>query len=93
MTNPSPGNNTATCTGDVHHIVEGTLGFWHKFYQGPKGRLQWGLQYSYLTKYGWSGDNTTAASAGATGPGTGGGSVRPHAVDNMVFTSFRYYLP
>ena len=45
VTNPSPGNNTATCTGDVHHIVEGTLGFWHKFYQGPKGRLQWGLPY------------------------------------------------
>jgi hypothetical protein len=76
-----------TCTGDIHHIVEGTLGFWHKFYNGPKGRVQWGLQYSYLTKYGWSG-NAFNSTTGVAGP-----SVRPHAVDNMFFTSFRYYLP
>jgi hypothetical protein len=76
-----------TCTGDIHHIVEGTLGFWHKLYNGPKGRVQWGLQYSYLTKYGWSGNNFSSTT-GVAGP-----SVRPHAVDNMVFTSFRYYLP
>src|SRR5881296_1005906 len=86
VTNPSPTNNTATCTGDIHHIVEGTLGFWHKFYNGPRGRVQWGIQYSYLTKYGWSGNNNSGNAA--AGP-----SVRPHAVDNMVFTSFRYYLP
>jgi len=73
--------------GDIHHIVEGTLGFWHKFYNGPKGRVQWGLQYSYLTKYGWSGNNFNFAT------GTAGPSLRPHAVDNMFWTSFRYYLP
>jgi len=85
-TNPSPGGG-GTCTGDIHHIVEGTLGFWHKFYNGPKGRVQWGVQYSYLTKYGWSGNAFNSAT------GVAGASVRPHAVDNMLFTSFRYYLP
>ena len=74
------------CAGDIHHIVEGTLGFWHKFYNGPKGRVQWGVQYSYLTKVGWSGNNNSGNAA--AGP-----SLRPKAVDNMVFTSFRYYLP
>ncbi len=74
------------CAGDIHHIVEGTLGFWHKFYNGPKGRVQWGVQYSYLTKYAWSGNNNSGNAA--AGP-----SLRPHAVDNMLFTSFRYYLP
>jgi len=81
------------CTGDIHQIIEGTVGFWHKFYQGPKGRVQWGVQYSYLTKYGWSGDNTSAANAAGGAAGAGGGSFRPHAVDNMVMTSFRFYLP
>jgi hypothetical protein len=91
---PTAPGGVGGCAGDIHHIIEGTLGFWHKFYSGPKGRVQWGVQYSYITKYGWSGNNTTASSAGATGPGSGaGGSQRPHAVDNMVFTSFRYYLP
>jgi hypothetical protein len=65
------------CAGDIRFIQEGTLGFWHKMYQGPKGGVRWGLQYSYITKSGWS----------------GAGGIQPKAVDNMVFTSFRYYLP
>ncbi len=69
------------CAGDTRLIMEGTIGFWHRFYQGPKGGLRWGLQYSYFTRSGWSGNNGTAI------------SISPKAVDNMVWTSFRYYLP
>ena len=36
-------------------IIEGTAGFWHKMNVGPKGRVQWGLQYSYLDRQAWSG--------------------------------------
>jgi|CZKR01.1.fsa_nt_gi hypothetical protein len=72
-----------TCAGDTRLIMEGTLGFWHKLTQGPKGGLRWGIQYSYFTRSGWSGNN-----AGATTVG-----ISPKAVDNMVWTSFRYYLP
>ncbi len=78
---PSTGG---TCAGDIKNIIEGTLGFWNKIYQGPQGRLQWGVQYSYLEKFGWSGNNNSTAP---------GAQVAPRAVDNMVFTSFRYYLP
>ena len=84
---PTAPASGGTCTGDVRTVIEGTLGFWHKFYQGPKGRIQWGIQYSYLTKIGWSGNNTSATT-GIAGP-----SIAPKAVDNMVLTSFRYYLP
>jgi hypothetical protein len=79
---PSGGTN---CAGDTRYIGEGTLGFWHKFYQGEKGRVQWGVQYSYFYRNSWSGVFTPA-----TGPKVSG---QPHAVDNMVWTSFRYYLP
>jgi hypothetical protein len=72
-----------TCAGDTRLIMEGTLGFWHRLTQGPKGGLRWGIQYSYFTRSGWSGNN-----AGATALG-----ISPKAVDNMVWTSFRYYLP
>jgi hypothetical protein len=72
-----------SCAGDTRAIFEGTLGFWHKFYQGPKGGLRWGIQYSYLTRSGWSGNNGVATAVG----------VSPKAVDNMVWTSFRYYIP
>ena len=80
---PSTGG---TCAGDIRVISEGTIGFWHKIYQGPKGGLRWGIQYSYVTKTGWSGNNSTPPAA----PGVG---VSPKAVDNMIWTSFRYYIP
>ncbi len=78
----APGGG-GTCAGDIRYIGEGTLGFWYKFYQGEKGKMQFGLQYSYFYKDGWSGSNGL----------TGTTSVSPHAVDNMVWTSFRYYIP
>jgi hypothetical protein len=77
---PSAGG---TCAGDVRLITEGTLGFWHKFYNGPKGGLRWGIQYSYITRSGWSGNNNVPTAFG----------ISPKAVDNMVWTSFRYYIP
>ena len=80
---PSGGGS---CAGDIRYIGEATLGFWHKIYQGEKGRVQWGVQYSYFYKDGWSGNNSSNGSSTAAG-------LSPHAVDNMVWTSFRYYLP
>ncbi len=77
---PSAGG---TCAGDTRVIMQGTLGFWHKFYQGPKGGLRWGIQYSYFTRNGWSGNNNVPAAIG----------ISPKAVDNVVWTSFRYYIP
>ncbi len=66
----------SNCTADTRNLIEGTVGFWYRIYNGPKGRLQMGPQYSYITRNTWR--------------GTGG---TPHGIDNMVLTSFRYYLP
>jgi hypothetical protein len=70
-----------TCAGDTRFLQEGTIGFWHRFYQGPKGGIRWGLQYAYFSRTGWSGNNNSAI------------AISPKAVDNMFWTSFRYYLP
>jgi hypothetical protein len=82
-TNQNTPGGGGTCAGDVRNIYEGSIGFWHKFYNGPKGRVQWGLQYAYFGKSGWSGNNNVPTAFG----------ISPKAVDNMVWTSFRYYLP
>jgi hypothetical protein len=87
-TENAPGGTSApsgggTCAGDTRYISEATIGFWNKLYQGEKGRVQWGIQYSYFYRNTWSGKNGLAGTT----------SVSPHAVDNMVWTSFRYYLP
>jgi hypothetical protein len=72
----------SSCTSDTRILMEGTAGFWYRLYTGPKGRFQYGGQYSYVTRDTWSGTGFT--------PGIG---VSPSGMDNMVFTSFRYYLP
>ena len=75
----------SNCTADTRNQIEGTAGFWYRFYQGPKGRLQFGMQYSYFLR------NTWAGAAPTTGAHAGNGS--PQGIENMWFTSFRYYLP
>lgn len=72
----------SNCTADTRALIEGTAGFWYRFYNGPKGRMQFGAQYSYVTRQTWYGTGFSS--------GTG---VSPEGVDGMVFTSLRYYLP
>jgi hypothetical protein len=72
----------ADCTGDSRAVTEGTLGFWYRFYSGPRGRFQFGTQYSYVNRQTWSGVGFSKSA-----------SLSPVGLDNMVFTSFRYYLP
>ena len=69
---------------DPRDLIEGTFGFWYKVYNGPKGRIQFGPQYSYVTKNTWH---------GAANPAPFHASSGPHTEENMFFTSFRYYLP
>ena len=73
----------SSCTADTRVLVEGTGGFWYKFYDGSKekvnkGKMQFGVQYSYVTRNTWSGSSSPN---------------EPHGIDGMIFTSFRYYLP
>ncbi|MGO9124001.1 MAG: hypothetical protein ACLP6G_03855 [Terriglobales bacterium] len=51
------------CNADTRVIMEGTIGFWYRFYKGPKGTLQWGPQYSYIDRNIWAG---TGGSPNAT---------------------------
>jgi hypothetical protein len=72
----------ANCTADTRDLIEGTFGIWFKPYSGSKGRIQFGPQYSYIVRNTWAGAGATA-----------GTTVQPHTIENMVLTSFRYYLP
>jgi len=51
----SPGS-LAGCTADTRALMEGTVGFWYRFYSGPRGRFQYGTQFSYVTRNTWSGN-------------------------------------
>ncbi|MFY9691569.1 MAG: hypothetical protein WAJ86_16640 [Candidatus Acidiferrales bacterium] len=72
----------SNCTGDTRNIIEGTGGFWYRFYKGPRGTVQYGMQFSYIVRSTWSGVGSSAHPSGS-----------PTADEPMLFTSFRYYLP
>ena len=73
-------SRSAPSSSEVAKIVQTRLTEdWLAVYSGPRGKFQFGTQYSYVTRQTWSG----------IGPGAG----TPEGLDNMVFTSFRYYLP
>jgi hypothetical protein len=72
----------ANCGGSTKDVQEFTAGYWYNIYNGPKGRLRQGLEYSLFDRTLWSG------AGGITNPGG-----NAHGFDNMVFTSLRYYLP
>jgi hypothetical protein len=76
-----------SCTGDTRNLLEGTVGFWYRFYKGPKGAVAVGMQGSYVVRNTWSG---VGSSGGSTGYGVSG---QPAVSEPMWFTSFRYYLP
>jgi hypothetical protein len=85
-TNANPGYNGGGSTGyipggscgaQVRDVQELTGGYWYDIYKGDKGRLRQSIQYGYAVREGWSG----ASGIGAKG------------IDNMFWTSFRYYLP
>ena len=77
-----PGTAT-NCLADNRNIQEGTTGYWFRLYKGTRGTLQQGIQYSYGVRHTWLGIGNPLV----------GVTNSPKAIENMWFTSFRYYLP
>jgi hypothetical protein len=68
-----------SCGAQSRDVQEITGGWWYDIYKGDRGRFRQGFQYGYAVREGWSG-------AGTPGIGAKG-------IDNMFWTSLRYYLP
>jgi hypothetical protein len=45
----------AECKAQNKDVAEATAGFWDRFYKGPAGIFQIGLEYEYLHRTAWSG--------------------------------------
>ena len=72
----------ANCKGNTKDVGEFSGGWWYQIYKGEKGNLRYGIQYARFERDLWSGAGGTA--------NPGGGAK---GVDNMWWSSFRYYLP
>lgn len=81
--NPSAAPVTpSNCTNQNKDVQEFTFGYWFYIHNGAKGGLRQGIQYSNIRRDLWSGAGSIANPDGGA-----------HGNDNMIFTSFRYYLP
>jgi hypothetical protein len=74
--------NPSNCGNQNKDVQEFTTGFWYYLSKSSKGGLRYGLQYARFERNLWSG------AGGTTNPGGGA-----NGIDNMFWTSFRYYLP
>jgi len=92
LTSAAPGFNGSStgyypggsCGAQTKDVQEGTAGYWYDFYRGDYGRVRLGMQYAYAVRQSWTG-----ASVSTNGPN----GVGAKGIDNMFWTSFRYYLP
>jgi hypothetical protein len=77
------GSDTAVnCASPTRYLQEAMLGFTYRFVNSPKfGRLQYTVNYQYIQRNLWSGVATATTPTG------------PRALDNMVLTGLRYYIP
>ena len=93
LTTSAPGYNGGStgfypggsCGAQTKDVQEATAGYWYDFYRGDYGRVRLGMQYAYALRSAWTG-------APVSGSGINGG-VGTKGIDNMFWTSFRYYLP
>ncbi len=92
LTSAAPGYNGSStgyypggsCGAQTKDVQELTGGYWYDFYRGEYGRLRQSIQYGYAVRESWT---------GAAVAGNGPDGVGAKGIDNMIFTSFRYYLP
>jgi hypothetical protein len=84
----------SSCPAHTRAVIEGTAGFTYRFYNSPtKGRIQYSMVYSYLTRESWTGTNVENGVTPTTVNTALPGAVNPKGTNNMIFTSFRYYIP
>lgn len=65
------------CQAQNRNLWEVEPGFWYRLYKGESGTLAFGASYSYTHRGTWAGS----------------GGLQPQGIENMVMTSFRYYIP
>jgi hypothetical protein len=69
--------SVGSCSVNTKDTREATLGYWYDFYKGAGGRFRQGFQYSWVERNTYTGLN----------------NITPTAIDNVLETSLRYYLP
>ncbi len=57
----------AACGAQNKNLWDVTGGFWYRIYTGPFGRLQYGMQFEYISRTSWAGKGGTPSGNDAVG--------------------------
>jgi hypothetical protein len=79
-----------TCSGVTKSILSGTAQMWYRIYKGKAGTVQFGTSYSYVHKDAWPGLSATSSTTNLNAITN---LVSPKTINQIVMTSFRYYIP
>jgi hypothetical protein len=80
------------CSGNTKLVWAIQPQLWYRIFKGREGTVQFGASYAYVYREAWAGAGPTTT---ATLPNNGvlTGLVSPKTINQIVMTSFRYYLP
>jgi hypothetical protein len=82
---------SSTCAGNAKEVLALQPQFWYRIYKGKEGAVQFGASYAYVWKEAWAGRGANGSAVTALPDVTG--LISPKAINQIVMTSFRYYLP
>jgi hypothetical protein len=78
------------CSGNTKMVWAIQPQLWYRLYKGKAGTVQFGASYAYVWREAWSGRGPNAAGNPVVGIT---GLVNPKTINQIVMTSFRYYIP
>jgi hypothetical protein len=81
----------STCAGNNRYVWAVQPQIWYRLYRGKEGTVQIGASYAYVYRRSWSG--LSAASTVSSTSAIGGPLTEATGINNIIMTSFRYYLP
>jgi TolA-binding protein len=81
------------CSGVTKDVLSGTAQLWYRIYKGRAGSVQFGTSYAYVYREGWAGRGPNASPSNVSGVAAPSGLVSPKTINQVVMTSFRYYIP
>jgi hypothetical protein len=85
--------NPLPCNTANKLIYEAQFGFWHRFWKGPQGTLQWGIGYAWLQRSVWNGVYPIATATNTPYGANGVQTKTPIGAESAAEIQFKYILP
>jgi hypothetical protein len=85
--------NPLPCNTANKLSYEAQFGFWHRFWKGPQGTLQWGLGYAWTQRSVWTGVNPIPTATNTPYGANGVQTKTPIGAESAAEIQFKYILP